>query len=163
MRRFMLLPIFALAMGAQSPPPATDIPNDQIQAFLKALPRDRVSDLPIRVADVGGYRVALYGVFRPKDSKQEANVHETKITEVYQILEGSATLVTGGTLINPRHVAPPSTSIRGDGIEGGVTRHVSKGDVIIIPGYLPHWWSKMDSDLVYLITRPDPEGKTKLK
>ena len=159
----LLLTATALTLAAQTPPPATDIPNDQIQAFLKALPRDKVSDLPIRIVEVGGYKVGVYGVFRPKNSIQEANVHETKITEVYQILEGSATLVTGGKLINPRHVAAPSTSLRGDGIEGGVTRHVAKGDVIIIPGYLPHWWSKMDSDLVYLITRPDPEGKSKLK
>ena len=163
MRILILLPIVAVTLCAQSPPPALDISNEQIQAFLKALPRDRISDLPIRVTDVGGYKVGVYGVFRPKDSKQDANVHETKISEVYYILEGSATLVTGGTLIKPRHVAPPSTNIRGDGVEGGVSRHVSKGDMIIIPGYLPHWWSKMDSDLVYLITRPDPEGKTPLK
>ena len=163
MRKLILLTIVAFTLRAQTPPPATDLTATEIQAFLKALPRDKVSDLPIRVVEVGGYKVGVYGVFRPKDSVQEANVHETKITEVYQMLEGSATLVTGGKLINPRHVPAPGTSIRGDGIEGGVTRHVSKGDVIIIPGYLPHWWSKMDTDLVYLITRPDPEGKTKLK
>ena len=163
MRTLILLTVLVMTLGAQSPPPATDLTNDQIQAFLKALPRDRVSDLPIRVVDVGGYKVGVYGVFRPKDAPQDANMHPTKITEVYQILEGSATLVTGGKLINPRPAPAPSTSLRGDGIEGGVSRHIAKGDVIIIPGYLPHWFSKMDSDLVYLITRPDPEGKTKLK
>ena len=163
MRILILIPMLAAAVCGQTPPPALDISSDQIQAFLKALPRDRVSDLPIRVTDVGGYKVGVYGVFRPKESKQEVNIHETKISEVYYILEGSATLVTGGKITNPRHVAPPSTSIRGDAIEGGVSRHVSKGDMIIIPGYLPHWWSRMDSDLVYLITRPDPEGKTPLK
>ncbi len=39
-----------------------------IKAFLNKLPKDRVSDLPIRVADVGGYKVGVYGVFRPKVS-----------------------------------------------------------------------------------------------
>ena len=72
MRTLILLTVLVMTLGAQSPPPATDLTNDQIQAFLKALPRDRVSDLPIRVVDVGGYKVGVYGVFRPKDAPQDA-------------------------------------------------------------------------------------------
>lgn len=50
------------------PPPAVDVSAADIKAFLNKLPKDRVSDLPIRVADVGGYKVGVYGVFRPKVS-----------------------------------------------------------------------------------------------
>lgn len=153
----------AFSIAAQTPNPATDVSNADIQAFLKALPRDKVSDLPIRVVDVGGYRVGIFGVFRPRSVPGDAIYHETKTTEIYQILEGSGTLVTGGKLVNPHREPATATSVRGTAIEGGVTRHVVKGDVIIIPGYLPHWWSTLDSDLTYLITRPDPEGKMKLK
>ena len=82
------------SISAQSSLPATDITSATVQAFVRALPRDAVNDRPIRVIDVGGYRVGIYGVFRPKTSTQVATLHETKVTEVYQILEGSGTLVT---------------------------------------------------------------------
>jgi len=150
-------------MSAQSPIPATDISSADIDAFLKALPRDKISDSPIRVVDVGGYRVGVFGVFRPKALAGDAILHETKTTEIYQILSGSGTLVTGGTLVGPHRDSATSTSIRGSAIKDGVSRHVAKGDVIIIPGYVPHWWSNLDSDITYLITRPDPEGKMRLK
>jgi len=158
--RSVLIAVFALTLAAQTPNPATDVSNADIEAFLNALPRDKVSDLPIRVVDVGGYRVGIFGVFRPKALGGEAILHETKTTEIYQILSGSGTLVTGGTIPDSHH---QGNSVRGPRIEGGVSRKVAKGDVIIIPGYLPHWFSSLDSDLTYLITRPDPEGKMKLK
>ena len=164
----MLKTIGLLAAGltflsaAETPVPATDVSDADIQAFLKALPRDVVSDKPIRVVDVGGYHVGIYGVFRPKASKQDAILHETTVTEVYHMLDGAGTLVTGGTLVDPRR-DPPSTNVRGSRIEGGVSRRVAKGDVVIIPGRLPHWWSNLEGDITYLIIRPDPNGKLPLK
>jgi mannose-6-phosphate isomerase-like protein (cupin superfamily) len=159
---FTLL-ITGFSVAAEAPSlPAADITASDIQAFLKALPRDKVSDLPIRVVDVGGYHVGVFGVLRPKSVKQEANLHHTKVTEVYQILDGAGTLVTGGTLINA-HSTANGAGEQGTGIQDGVSRRVSKGDIIIIPGYTPHWFSNIESDLTYLITRPDPEGKMKLK
>ena len=90
--------------------------------------------------------------------------HNQDQEEVYFILEGGGTLVTGGKIVNPKPVpANRSAGPRGEKIEGGVTRHVSKGDLIIIPGRTPHWWSSLDGDLNYMIIRPDPEGRIKLK
>ena len=157
--------VFALSMGAETTGggSATDIPAKDIQAFLKALPEGKVSDLPIRVVDAGGYHIGVFGVFRPKSMKQEANLHQTKVTEVYYILEGSGTLVTGGTIPDAKPMTPTSTTFQGPRIEGGVSRHVSQGDVIIIPGRTPHWFSSLDSDMRYLITRPDPESTIRLK
>ena len=154
--------------AAQTPlPPAVDVSAAEIKAFLSKLPKDRISDLPIRVADVGGYKVGVYGVFRPKASVQDANRHDTTVTEIYYMLEGSATLVTGGTLVDERSTgASPNTkrpNFRGSRIEGGVSRRVVPGDVIIIPGRVPHWWSSLDGDIQYLIYRPDPEGLQRVK
>ena len=161
----VLMLLVSLPAAAQAPLPATDVTAGAIQAFINQLPRDAVSDLPIRVTDVGGYKVGVYGVFRPKASRQDAIVHDTKVTEVYYMLDGAATLVTGGTLVEPR---PPQAGITGAStraarIDGGVSRRVTKGDVIIIPGRTPHWWSNLEGDISYLIVRPDPEGKQKLK
>ena len=93
-----------------------------MQAFLKALPKDAISDLPIKVADVGGSRVGIYGVFRPKSMPGDAIAHETRTAEVYYILDGAGTLVTGGTIADPK--PPPAgrtAGPRGDRIIGGVT------------------------------------------
>mgnify|MGYP004331247675 CR=1 FL=1 len=62
-------------------PEATDVTADAIQAFIDALPRDRVSDRPIRVVDVtGDYRVGVYGVYRPQSVPGGANKHEVNTT-----------------------------------------------------------------------------------
>ena len=156
--------LLAFATLAQTPPlPATDISNTTIQNFIDALPRDVVSDRPIRIVDVGGYHVGVFGVFRPKTIKQEANLHQTKVTEIYYILDGNATLVTGGALPDPKPLRAGSTTLQSTRIEGGTSRHVSRGDVIIIPGRTPHWFSSQDGDLRYLIFRPDPESTLALK
>ena len=161
----MLAFLVALPAAAQPPLPATGIAAADVQAFLNALPRDAVSDRPIRVVDVGGSKVGVYGVFRPKTSKQEAIVHNTKVSEVYYMLDGAGTLVTGGTLAGPKRESPglTGTSVRSDRLDGGVSRRMTKGDVVIIPGGTPHWWSNLEGDISYLIVRPDPEGKQTLK
>jgi mannose-6-phosphate isomerase-like protein (cupin superfamily) len=147
---------------AQTPPPAVDITGAAIKAFIDKLPKDRVSDQPIRVADIGGYKVGLYGVFRPKTVPGNAIRHQTSVTEIYYMLEGTGTLVTGGRIVNEKGTGnSPNTgrpNFAGDRIEGGVTRKVVAGDVVIIPPNSPHWWSSLDTDIKYLIYRPDPEG-----
>lgn len=152
---------------AQVPPPALDVSAAEINAFIDKLPTDRVSDLPIRVSDVGGYKVGVYGVFRPKAMPGEANRHKTTVSEIYYMLSGTGTLVTGGTMVDERSAgASPNTkreNFRAPRIEGGITRKVGPGDVIVIPGNLPHWWRGLDSDIRYVIYRPDPEGLQSIK
>lgn len=144
--------------------PATDISAAAVKAFIDRLPTNAITDSPIRVVDVGGYRVGTFGVFRPKDLPGDAIAHQTRTTEIYYILQGGGTLVTGGTITGMK--PPPAgrnPGPRGDRIEGGVSRHVGPGDIIIIPGRTPHWWSSLDSDIRYLIFRPDPDGRMTLK
>jgi len=153
----------ALTAAAQQPPrPATDVTSAEIAAFIDKLPKDAISDLPIKVVDVGGYRVGVYGVFRPKAVKQDAVLHEVNTTEVYQMVEGAGTLVTGGRLVDERR-DPKSTTVRGSRIDGGVSRRVVKGDVIIIPGRTPHWWSALETDIKYTIIRSDPDNRLPLR
>ncbi|HWE53101.1 MAG TPA: hypothetical protein VG273_25140 [Bryobacteraceae bacterium] len=156
------------SIAAQNPLPATDISAAAVRAFLKALPRNSVNDRPIRVIDAGGYRVGLYGVFRPKSATQVATLHETKVSEIYQILQGAGTLVTGGTIVDGKKTTSSlatigHASVNGPRIEGGVSRRVAAGDFVIIPGGTPHWWSNLESDITYLIIRPDPESSIPLK
>jgi mannose-6-phosphate isomerase-like protein (cupin superfamily) len=69
--------------------------------------------------------------------QRTAELHE-KTNHIFIIVDGEATFVTGGKLMNPRVTAPGQT--RADGIEGGQSHHLSKGDVITIPANTPHWW-----------------------
>ena len=55
------------------------------------------------------------------------------------------------------------TDLGSNGIEGGVSRRLSKGDVVIIPGGVPHGWASAEGDITYLIVRSDPEKKIALK
>jgi mannose-6-phosphate isomerase-like protein (cupin superfamily) len=140
---------------------------EAIEAFLDALPPDRISDLPIRVADVGGYKVGVYGVFRPRNLPGDAIRHETSVTEIYYMLEGVGTLVTDGSITEERSTGTsPNTgrpNFGGTSIAGGVSRRMVPGDVVVIPGNVPHWWSDLESDIRYLIFRPDPDGLQRVR
>jgi hypothetical protein len=156
----------AAAPQAQEAPktaPATHVTKDQIQAFFAQLPKGRILDSPIRAVDVGGYRVGVFAVTRPKDSPQDAIYHDTNMTEILYILEGSADLITGGTIPDARPPARPGGNYTGTKIEGGTSRHVVPGDVIITPGRTPHLWANIQSDMSYLVFRPDPSGTLPLK
>ena len=94
---------FAQTPALVVPPIATDVTAEEIAKFIDALPRDRVSDRPIKNVEVtGDYRVGVYGVFRPKEFPGGSNLHQVNTTEIYYILSGYATLVTGGVMTDAR-------------------------------------------------------------
>jgi mannose-6-phosphate isomerase-like protein (cupin superfamily) len=165
-----ILLIFAASLAAQSPQSpmaATDITAADVQAFLKDSPHDRNSDRPMRVVDAGGYRVGIFGVYRPNNLPPAALIHQTKVAEVYYMLDGTGTLITGGSLKEPTTPRPSTigtwTDVASDGIVGGTSRRVAKGDVVIIPGGLPHMWGPLETDsITYLIVRPDPDKQLTL-
>jgi len=140
--------------------PATYVTKDQIQDFIARMAPDKIADLPIRAVDVGGYKVGVFAVVRPKASPQDAIYHDTNMTEILYILEGSADLITGGTIPDARPPARPGGNYTGTKIQGGTSRHVVPGDVVITPGRTPHLWANIESDMKYLVFRPDPDGKS---
>ena len=89
-----------------------------IQKFINALPRDRVSDRAIRTVEVtGDYRVGVYGVFRPEEFPGGANLHPVNTTEIYYMLEGVAHAGHGGYphRLYPRAHRHQSTGLRNRG------------------------------------------------
>ena len=97
--------VLCVAAAPQEPPntaPATHVTKDQIQDFIAKMAPDKIADLPIRAVDVGGYKVGVFAVVRPKNSPQDAIYHDTNMTEILYILEGSADLITGGTIPDAR-------------------------------------------------------------
>jgi mannose-6-phosphate isomerase-like protein (cupin superfamily) len=76
-----------------------------------------------------------------------AAVHETE-AELFYVVDGSATLVTGGKLTNENRTN--GANLTGSGVEGGVSRRVAKGDFIMVPEGTPHWFSAIDGIVVLM-------------
>lgn len=81
-----------------------------------------------------------------RDKSGLAEIHALD-TDIIYVLEGTATLVTGGTAVDAKEIAPNET--RGSRIEGGVTRLLSKGDVIIVPNNTAHWFKEVNGEFLY--------------
>src|SRR5215212_5104162 len=81
-----------------------------------------------------------------RDQPGQAEVHSLD-TDIIYVIEGTATFVTGGTAAEPKKIAP--YEIRGSRIEGGETRQLSKGDVIIVPNGTPHWFKEIHGAFLY--------------
>ncbi len=76
-----------------------------------------------------------------------ASVHE-KEAEIFFVVEGSGTLVTGGTLKDERRAN--ADNLQGSAIDNGSSRRVAKGDVIVVPEKTPHWFTRIDGALVLM-------------
>lgn len=146
---------------------ATDVTRADIEATLKQSASAKVSDQQIRVVDINGeYNVAVGVLHRAKASGKDAGgaLEHTQVTEVYHIMEGSGTLVTGGSIENSKPLPADGQVVKvlvgpsngGGPIDGGVSRKVGPGDVIILPPNTPHWFSEItSSEIVYLVVRVD--------
>jgi mannose-6-phosphate isomerase-like protein (cupin superfamily) len=164
--------IFALAQaGGAMPIPATDIPAADVQSTLKKAIASKTIDTTIRTVDAGGHNIGVGLVHRPKGTNLPGGASHDKVSEVYHVLEGAGTLVTGGTLVSPQRregAAEVVTQINGPGysgtsITGGVRRRIAKGDIVIIPAGTPHWFPEVEEDLTYTVVRVDPSRVVTLK
>jgi mannose-6-phosphate isomerase-like protein (cupin superfamily) len=146
-----LLAIFAIAcsraFAADAPP--TDvviIPAAKVDdAFAKGLPMMVNSSFKIQA----GRRVTAPG---------QVEVHEFD-TDIFYVTEGTATIVTGGT---GQGVKPSASGeLRGDKIVGGTSHQLKKGDMIVIPSGVPHWFTEVSNPFLYLVikvTKGGPAG-----
>jgi mannose-6-phosphate isomerase-like protein (cupin superfamily) len=169
----LVLILLGLAQMATNPIPATDVKSSDIQTVLKRVMVNLttpVSDTPLRTVDAGGHNIGIGVVYRPKGAKGGSASHD-KVSEVYQVLDGSGTLVTGGTIVNPQRRASGQEEVMqingpgvsGTAIDGGVSRRITKGDMVIIPAGTPHWFSEVQEALTDTIVRIDPNRVVALK
>lgn len=99
------------------------------------------------LAETAGYKVNA----SRRDAPGQAEIH-TRATDVIYVVEGSATFVTGGKAIDPKEIAP--NEIRGRTIDGGQEHRISKGDVVIVPAGLPHWFKEVRGPFLYFVCKP---------
>ena len=79
-----------------------------------------------------------------------SELHE-KETDVFYIVDGDATFVTGGKMMGGKLTKPGQWL--GTGIEGGTIHHLSKGDVIVIPAGVPHWYKEVPHSVTYYVVK----------
>lgn len=85
-----------------------------------------------------------------RDKSGLSEVH-TLDTDIIYVVEGTATFVTGGRSIDPKMAA--ANEFRGTSIEGGETRQLKKGDVVIVPNGTPHWFKQVDGAFLYYVVK----------
>jgi mannose-6-phosphate isomerase-like protein (cupin superfamily) len=72
----------------------------------------------------------------------QVEIH-AKETDIFYIVDGSATFVTGGTMVGGKETRP--NQMLGTDITGGQTHQLKKGDFISIPAGIPHWFKEVPS------------------
>lgn len=85
-----------------------------------------------------------------RDQPGIGEVH-TKDADIIYVLDGTATFVTGGSLVGAHNIA--ADEIRGKEISGGETRKLSRGDVIIVPAGTPHWFKEVSAPFLYYVVK----------
>jgi glc operon protein GlcG len=89
----------------------------------------------------------------------QAEIH-TLDTDVIYVVDGSATLVTGGKAVDAKEIAP--NEIRGSKIDGGEEHQISKGEVIVIPNGVPHQFTAVAGELHYFVCKPTASSEAHL-
>jgi len=85
-----------------------------------------------------------------RETRGMVEVH-TKDTDILYVLKGTATVVTGGTMVEGKNIAPDE--IRGREITGGETRNLVPGDAMIIPNGVPHWFKEVQAPFLYYVVK----------
>jgi hypothetical protein len=153
--------------------PATFVANDEIQAYVKKAVAEKLTDQQVRDIDIGKSHVAIGVVHRGKLSgpAPESVAEHDFVSEVYHIIDGAATLVTGPDLVGKKRRPADLETVRlfnGPGnnsasIRNGVTHELKAGDAIVIPAGTGHWFTKIDDHITYLMIRIDPDKVTPLR
>ena len=118
--------------------PVTYIDSEKVSAaFAKGAP----------LIETPGYKV--HAGRRERPGLVELHTQET---DVFYVVDGTATFVTGGTMVDCKVVSPGQ--MRGTSITGGETHHLKKGDVIIVPNGTPHQFTETSNPFLYFIVKP---------
>jgi quercetin dioxygenase-like cupin family protein len=136
-----LIALAARGAGA-SEREVTYVPSERVAAaFLKGMP----------LVERENYKVHA----SRREAAGQVEVH-TKDTDVIYVLTGAATFVTGGTMEGGKSVG--AEEVRGTLIDGGQTRTIRPGDLIIVPNGTPHWFKEVPAPMTYYVVKVRAAG-----
>jgi mannose-6-phosphate isomerase-like protein (cupin superfamily) len=149
---YRILALLAVAAAVQQPAPpsapGTYVKGDDLKATVEKSIAERGNGMGAAPVVSGDH----YGINLVKRTVPAGAISHPRGTEVHYIVDGGGTAVTGGRIVRPAGGGQAT-------IEGGVSRHVAKGDIVFIPAGTPHWYSQIDGSITYLETRFEVEGK----
>ena len=144
----LVLTFAASAIWAQQPAPPTKTYSSasDVAALLAKAKADHKDGQPLVAENI--LRLAPYSAnLEYRTAVGPAAVHE-KEAEMFYVIDGSGTLVTGGKLANEKRTN--AENLTGTGIEGGKSQAVAKGDFVIVPENTPHWFSAINGTIVLM-------------
>jgi mannose-6-phosphate isomerase-like protein (cupin superfamily) len=154
---------------------ATYIPVSELDAYTQQAIEHHIVDQQVRSVDIGKVQIGIGMVTRgklvPGRGGAEAVAEHDQVSEVYHVIDGSATLLTGPDLVDAKKRPDTMVTVReqnGPGfsarsIDNPETHELKAGDVIIIPAGTGHWFTKIDDHITYLMVRIDPDKILPLK
>ena len=153
--------------------PGHYIPLSELQAYTKKALAENLLDQQVRDIEIGKAHIGIGMVHRGKLDKPAPNsvAEHDQVSEVYHIIEGTATLMLGADIQNRERRPATQLTVRefngpgnnGSDIRNGVSYQLKAGDVVVIPAGTGHWFSKIDDHIDYLMVRIDPDNVTPLK
>ena len=163
---FLLLsPTATFTQSGQPPKIATDITAADVQTVL-ADPKGG-GDRQMKVVDMGKYNVSVGVLHRAKTTPGApvGAINHEHVTEVYYIISGSGTLLTGGTVENAKALPADGEIVKvavgpsnqGTFKQAAQTRKVGPGDIVIIPAGVYHGFADVADHVDYVSVRPDPD------
>jgi mannose-6-phosphate isomerase-like protein (cupin superfamily) len=141
----------SLICFAQSSPSTSNVtaPLPSNNSAVKYFPASEVTAAFAKggtLAEAANYKVMT----ARRTESGNVEIHK-KLTDVFYIVQGSTTLVTGGKVIGETATNPDEP--RGTSIDGGETRQLSAGDVVVIPAGIPHWMKDVKGTLLYFVVK----------
>ena len=138
------------AWAQQGPPPSPKLftSSADLTAMIARARAERKADQANFAQPI--LQLAPYGAnleYRVAGINATASVHERE-AEMFYVVEGSGTVVTGGKLRDERRTNADNLS--GTAIDGGTPRKVAKGDFIMVPEGVPHWFGEIGGALVLM-------------
>ena len=165
----------ALTLLAQQPSPtchhcqATYVPVSELDAYTAKAVKYSIIDQQVRSVNVGKSQVGVGMVTRGKlvagTVRKGAVAEHEQVSEVYHVIEGTATLLTGPDLVNVKKRPDSEKTVRlqngpgwsADSIANPQVHHLKPGDVIVIPAGTGHWFTEIPDHITYLMVRIDPD------
>jgi mannose-6-phosphate isomerase-like protein (cupin superfamily) len=152
---------------------AVYVPKSELDAYNQRAIEHKLVDQQVRSVDVGRVQLGIGSIYRGKlgqaqgleNQVAEAVAEHEQVSEVYYVIEGSATLLTGPDLVDPKPRPSTLKTVReqnGPGfsaasIKNPEVHELKAGDMIVIPAGTGHWFTKIDDHIRYVMVRLDPD------